>query len=81
MNYKQLTDLFYQHEGGAPEHHLTAYITFSSFGPENTKEYSWEARTTSFPATTRRSSPIRADTPSSGAVWTAPMIAFIWIVS
>ena len=45
MNYKQLTDLFYQHEGGAPERHLTAYITFSSFGPENTKEYSWEART------------------------------------
>ena len=45
MNYKQLTDLFYQHEGGAPERHLTAYITFSSFGPENTKEYPWEART------------------------------------
>ena len=45
MNYKQLTHLFYQHESGAPERHLTAYITFSSFGPENTKEYPWETRT------------------------------------
>lgn len=45
MNYKKLTDLFYQHESGTPERHLTAYITFSSFGSENKKEYPWEART------------------------------------
>ena len=45
MNYQELTKLFYQHESSAPERYLTAYITFSSFGPENTTEYPWEART------------------------------------
>lgn len=45
MNYQELKSLFCKHESSAPNIHLTAYITFSSFGPENTKEYPWEART------------------------------------
>lgn len=45
MNYSQLKTLFCKHESENPSNHMTAYITFSSFGPENTKEYSWEART------------------------------------
>lgn len=45
MNYSELKTLFCKHESEDPSTHLTAYITFSSFGPENTKEYSWEART------------------------------------
>lgn len=45
MNYKQLKELFSKHEYEYPKTHLTAYITFSSFGPQNKKEYSWESRT------------------------------------
>ena len=45
MNYKVLKKLFSDHESSCPDFHLTAYITFSSFGPEDTKEYPWEART------------------------------------
>lgn len=45
MNYSKLKTLFCKHESENPSTHLTAYITFSSFGPENTKEYPWEART------------------------------------
>lgn len=39
MNYSKLKTLFCKHESENPSTHLTAYITFSSFGPENTKEY------------------------------------------
>lgn len=45
MDYKQLKELLYQHECKHPETHLTAYITFSSFGPNNQKEYPWKSRT------------------------------------
>ncbi len=45
MNYSELKALFCKHESENPSTHLTAYITFSSFGPENTKKYSWESRT------------------------------------
>jgi hypothetical protein len=45
MNYKELKQLFLEHEQNCPEAPLTAYITFSSFGPENQEEYSWESRT------------------------------------
>lgn len=45
MNYGQLKELFYQHEHEYPKTHLTAYITFASFGPQNKKAYSWEGRT------------------------------------
>lgn len=69
MNYKQLTHLFYQHESGAPERHLTAYITFSSFGPENTKEYPWEARTYVV------SSDNKAFQPSQAALASRPLLS------
>ena len=45
MTYQELKALLRKHEESDPDTHLTAYITFSSFGPENTKEYPWEART------------------------------------
>ena len=45
MNYSELKALFCKHEADDPDTHLTVCITFSSFGPENTKEYSWESRT------------------------------------
>jgi len=45
MNYKQLTELFSRQEREHPETHLTGCITFSSFGPTNQEEYSWEGRT------------------------------------
>lgn len=35
----------FQHECEHPETHLTAYITFASFGPNNKKEYPWISRT------------------------------------
>lgn len=44
MNYGQLKELFYQHEHEYPKTHLTAYITFASFGTQK-KAYSWEGRT------------------------------------
>lgn len=45
MDYKQLKELFYQHERDYPKTHLTGYITFASFGPNNKKEYPWSSRT------------------------------------
>ena len=45
MKYEELKKLFAEHEGSHPEYHLTAYITFSSFGPENHNDYDWESRT------------------------------------
>lgn len=45
MNYKELKKLFSDHESSFPQSHLTGYITFSSFGPAETREFSWEGRT------------------------------------
>lgn len=45
MNYYELKRLFLEHERNSPKESLTAYITFSSFGPENHEKYSWESRT------------------------------------
>lgn len=45
MDYKQLKKLLFQYECEYPKTHLTAYITFSSFGPDNKQEYSWNSRT------------------------------------
>lgn len=45
MNYSELKALFCKHESNNPATHLTAYITFFSFGQENKKEYSWISRT------------------------------------
>jgi len=45
MTYQELKKLFQEHESGTPDTHLTAGITFSSFGPDNHETYSWESRT------------------------------------
>ena len=45
MDYKQLKELLFQHECKYPDTHLTAYITFASFGPDNKTEYPWNSRT------------------------------------
>lgn len=45
MTYQELRKLFYAHEDKNPSTHLTAYITFSSFGAQNRKVYPWESRT------------------------------------
>ena len=45
MNYKELKRLFSDHESSFPKNHLTGYITFSSFGPDETRNFSWEGRT------------------------------------
>lgn len=45
MKYTELKKLFSVHESHYPQSHLTGYITFSSFGPTNKKEYPWESRT------------------------------------
>lgn len=45
MDYQKLKELFCKHESSCPKTHLTAYITFASFGPENKKNYPWESRT------------------------------------
>ena len=45
MEYKQLKELLFQHECKYPGTHLTAYITFASFGPDNKTEYPWNSRT------------------------------------
>ncbi len=45
MEYEEMKKLFAEHESSHPEIHLTAYITFLSFGPENHSNYSWESRT------------------------------------
>lgn len=45
MKYQEIKELFRKHEDSYPKTHLTAYVTFSSFGPENDKTYPWESRT------------------------------------
>lgn len=45
MKYLELRQLFREYEDSWPHTHLTAYITFSSFGPANKKDYSWHERT------------------------------------
>lgn len=40
-----MKELFIRHECDYPKTHLTAYITFASFGPNNKKEYPWNSRT------------------------------------
>ena len=45
MEYTQLKEVLYSHECEHPRTHLTAFMTFSSFGPGNKKEYSWNSRT------------------------------------
>lgn len=45
MDYSELKALFCKHERENPSTHLTAYITFSFFGQENTKDYPWISRT------------------------------------
>lgn len=45
MNYKELKKLFSDHESSFPKNHLTGYITFSSFGPDETRDFPWEGRT------------------------------------
>lgn len=43
MDYKQLEQMFSQHEREHPETHLTACITFASLDPENEGEYPWNS--------------------------------------
>lgn len=45
MDYKQLKQLFSQHEREHPKIHLTAYITFASFGSNAKADYPWKSRT------------------------------------
>lgn len=45
MECKQLKEIFCRHECEHPGTHLTAYITFVSFGPDNNTEYPWKSRT------------------------------------
>lgn len=45
MDYKQLKQLLSQHEREHPETHLTACVTFASFGPNAKKGYPWDSRT------------------------------------
>lgn len=45
MTYKELGELFRQHERTNPAHHLTGHIIFSSFGPDARKGYSERERT------------------------------------
>jgi hypothetical protein len=45
MDYKQLKELLFRHECKHPETHLTACVTFASFGPGNKKDYPWNSRT------------------------------------
>lgn len=45
MNYQELKDLFRCHENSYPNTHLSAYITFSSFGPAETRTFSNRGRT------------------------------------
>ena len=45
MEYKQLKEIFCRHEREHPGTHLTAYITFTSFDPDNNTEYPWKSRT------------------------------------
>lgn len=43
MDYKQLEQLFSQHEREHPETHLTACITFASLNPEDGEQYPWNS--------------------------------------
>lgn len=45
MDYTQLKQMLSQHEREHPEAHLTACITFASFGPNAKKDYPWRSRT------------------------------------
>ncbi len=45
MDYKQLKQMLSQHEREHPETHLTACITFVSFGTDAKKDYPWSSRT------------------------------------
>lgn len=45
MDYMQLKQMLSQHEREHPEAHLTACITFASFGPNAKKDYPWRSRT------------------------------------
>ena len=45
MDYKQLKQLLSQHEREHPETHLTACITFASFGPNAKEDHPWSSRT------------------------------------
>ena len=41
MDYKQLKQMFSQHESSYPKIHLTACITFASCDPEDGEKYPW----------------------------------------
>lgn len=45
MEYKQLKEMLFQHESKNPNSHLTACVTFASFGPNVKTEYPWSSRT------------------------------------
>ena len=45
MTYQELKKLFQDHESNNPVTHLTAYITFSSFGSHAGDDYDWKGRT------------------------------------
>ena len=45
MEYKPLKELLFQHECKHPGTHLTACITFASFGPNAKTDYPWKSRT------------------------------------
>lgn len=43
MDYKQLKQMFSQHESSYPKIHLTACITFASSDPEDGEKYPWNS--------------------------------------
>lgn len=45
MTFCELKKLFQAHESCRPATHLTAYITFSSFGASSRENFDWNART------------------------------------
>lgn len=45
MTLQELKALLTEHESSHPATHLTAYITFSSFGSDNRNDYEWAGRT------------------------------------
>lgn len=45
MLYNELKEIFIKHEAEHPTEHLTAYITFSSFGPKCRTQYTERGRT------------------------------------
>ena len=48
MKYQELKSVFRNYESDHPQEHLTAYITFSSFGKNSRTDYSLQERTYSF---------------------------------